>query len=315
MEVSVCSKLDVEKWGHVAVVMGGPSAERDVSLKSGRAVLTALLARGVNATAVEVKGDLVNPFLAGSFDRVVNVIHGRGGEDGVIQGVLESLNIPYSGSGVLASAICMDKLRTKWCLKGAGLTTPQWYTLTSKQDFETCVEQLGFPMIIKPVREGSSIGMSRVNNVAELGAGYRLASEFDSSVYAEAWVDGEEYSVGLIAGQVLPVIRVKTPNSFYDYEAKYLSNSTEYFCPSGLTKVKEERLMKLAEKAFEVVGVTGWGRVDLFIDHDDQDQLIEINTVPGMTDHSLLPMAAKVAGIDFDELVMRILESSIDVDS
>ena len=302
--------IDSAQFGRVAVVMGGPSAEREVSLKSGYAVLEALLAQGVNARAVEVRDDLVSPFLGGAFDCVFNAIHGRGGEDGVLQGVLESLNVPYSGSGVLASAICMDKLRTKWCLKGAGLTTPQWYTLTSEQDFDACIDQLGFPMIVKPVREGSSIGMSRVNNTGELRAGYQLAKEFDRSVYAEAWVEGDEYTVGFIGDQVLPVVRVKTPNSFYDYEAKYISDSTQYFCPSGLTQPNEERVMSLARRAIQIVGVQGWGRVDLFKDRDGQSQLIEINTVPGMTDHSLLPMAAKAAGIDFGELVWRILDSS-----
>jgi len=302
--------IDSAQFGRVAVVMGGPSAEREVSLKSGYAVLEALLAQGVNARAVEVRDDLVSPFLGGAFDCVFNAIHGRGGEDGVLQGVLESLNVPYSGSGVLASAICMDKLRTKWCLKGAGLTTPQWYTLTSEQAFDACIDQLGFPMIVKPVREGSSIGMSRVNNTEELRAGYQLAKEFDRSVYAEAWVEGDEYTVGFIGDQVLPVVRVKTPNSFYDYEAKYISDSTQYFCPSGLTQPNEESVMALAKRAIQVVDVQGWGRVDLFIDRDGQSQLIEINTVPGMTDHSLLPMAAKAAGIDFGELVWRILDSS-----
>ncbi len=301
---------DSARFGRVAVVMGGPSSEREVSLKSGYAVLGALLDQGVNACAVEVKDDLVSPFIGGNFDCVFNAIHGRGGEDGVLQGVLESLNIPYSGSGVLASAICMDKLRTKWCLKGAGLATPQWYTLTSEKDFEACIYQLGFPMIVKPVREGSSLGMSRVNNATELQAGFQLAKEFDSSVYAEKWVDGKEYTVGLIGEDILPVIRVKTPNTFYDYEAKYLSESTEYFCPSGLTAISEKRIMSLAKKAIEVVGVKGWGRVDLFIDKSGEAQLIEINTVPGMTDHSLLPMAARAAGIDFGELVWRILASS-----
>lgn len=302
---------DPEKFGHVAVVMGGASAEREVSIKSGNAVLSGLVSRGIDAVKVEIFDNMVEPFITERYDRVFNIIHGRGGEDGVLQGVLEALAIPYTGSKVMASALCMDKLRTKWCLQGAGLQTPSWCLLTGEQDMDSCIAELGFPVMVKPAQEGSSFGMSKAEDRDQLIAAYQLAAEFDCDVYAEAWVEGDEYTVAILAGQALPVIRLQTPNAFYDYEAKYLADTTQYHCPCGLDSERERQLQTLAVQACNITGAEGWARVDLFIDKMDKEQLIEINTVPGMTDHSLVPMAAKAQGIEFDALVWRILETSI----
>ena len=299
-----------EDFGRVAVLMGGSAAERPVSLKSGAAVYDALKRKGVNAVAIDVTGSPIEALAGQKFDRVFNIIHGRGGEDGVLQAVLEVLGIAYTGSGVMASALTMDKLRTKLCWQGYGLATPRWYVLKSVDDIDSCIEKLGFPVIVKPAQEGSSIGMSKAVNREELIKALVLASEFRCDVYAEAWVTGKEYTVAILNGNALPIIRLQTPNAFYDYEAKYQANTTQYHCPCGLTEDQEKQLGDLAVKAGEVVGIKGWARVDVFVDDSGQYQLIEINTVPGMTDHSLVPMAAKQAGIDFEELVWRILETS-----
>ena len=320
LQTEVCivgEKLNTNKienakdFGTVAVLMGGNSAEREVSLKSGAAVYAALVARGVEAIAVNVKGDVMD-FLADlDVDRVFNIIHGRGGEDGVLQGVLEILNLPYTGSGVLASALAMDKLRTKLCWRGANLPTPNWFVLKTETDIDACIEALDFPIIEKPSLEGSSVGMSKAKNRTELVKALKIALACNCEVYAEAWVTGDEYTVGILQGEALPVIRLETPREFYDYEAKYNSTTTQYHCPCGLNTEREKQLQELALKASEIIGVEGWARVDVFIDQNGDAQLIEINTVPGMTDHSLVPMAAKQAGIDFNELVWRILETSI----
>jgi D-alanine-D-alanine ligase len=301
---------NAEDFGRVAVLMGGSAAERPVSLKSGAAVYDALKRKGVNAVAIDVTGSPIDALAGQKFDRVFNIIHGRGGEDGVLQAVLEVLGIAYTGSGVMASALTMDKLRTKLCWQGYGLATPRWYVLKSVDDVDSCIEKLGFPVIVKPAQEGSSIGMSKAGNREELIKALVLASEFRCDVYAEAWVTGKEYTVAILNGKALPIIRLQTPNAFYDYEAKYQATTTQYHCPCGLTEDQEKQLGDLAVKAGEVVGIKGWARVDVFVDDSVQYQLIEINTVPGMTDHSLVPMAAKQAGIDFEELVWRILETS-----
>lgn len=306
-----CKIDNPEAFGKVAVLMGGSAAEREVSIKSGKAVLQALKRKGVHAVGVDVKEDLVRPLLDKGYDRVFNIIHGRGGEDGVLQGLLESMGIPYTGSGVMASALSMDKLRTKLCWLGQGLATPGWHLLQIEQDLEQCIEKLGFPLMVKPALEGSSIGMSKASNREELFSAWELASKYLCDVYAEAWVEGNEYTVGVLSNEVLPVIRLETANVFYDYEAKYFSDETQYHCPSGLDEQSEKTLQELALKACKVIGVRGWARVDVFIDKKDQPQLIEVNTVPGMTDHSLVPMAAKAAGVDFDDLVWRILETSM----
>jgi D-alanine-D-alanine ligase len=299
-----------EQFGRVAVMMGGSAAEREVSLRSGAAVYKALKAKGVDALAVDVTGNPIEALAGQKFDRVFNIIHGRGGEDGVLQGVLEVLGIPYTGSGVMASALTMDKLRTKLCWQGYGLVTPKWHVLKDETDLDDCIEKLGFPMIVKPAQEGSSIGMSKAGNREELQKALTVAAKYRCDVYAEAWVTGKEYTVAVLDDEALPVIRLETPHAFYDYEAKYQATTTQYHCPCGLNRDQEQFIKDLAVTACKAVGVKGWGRVDVFIDDLGQYQLIEVNTVPGMTDHSLVPMAAKQAGIDFEELVWRILETS-----
>jgi D-alanine-D-alanine ligase len=299
------------EFGRVAVLMGGAAAERDVSLKSGAAVYDALKRQGIDAIAIDVTGNPIEALAGLKVDRVFNIIHGRGGEDGVLQAVLDVMGIPYTGSGVLASALSMDKLRTKLCWQGDGLVTPKWFLLKDERDLDECIARLGFPVIVKPAQEGSSIGMSKASNRDELQSALKTAAEFRCDVYAESWVTGREYTVGVLNGEALPVIRLETPHAFYDYEAKYKATTTQYHCPCGLNQDDELQLRNLAVKASQVLGVKGWARLDVFVDDAGQYQLIEINTVPGMTDHSLVPMAAKQAGIDFDELVWRILETSI----
>lgn len=299
-----------EQFGRVAVMMGGSAAEREVSLRSGAAVYEALKNKGVDAIAVDVTGSPIEALAGLKIDRVFNIIHGRGGEDGVLQGVLEVLGMPYTGSGVMASALTMDKLRTKLCWQGYGLVTPKWCLLEDEADLDVCIAKLGFPVIVKPAQEGSSIGMSKATNRDELQKALAVAANYRCDVYAEAWVTGKEYTVAVLDGEALPVIRLETPNAFYDYEAKYQATTTQYHCPCGLNADQELFIRDLAVTACKVVGVKGWGRVDVFIDDLGQYQLIEVNTVPGMTDHSLVPMAARQAGVDFEELVWRILETS-----
>jgi D-alanine-D-alanine ligase len=300
-----------EAFGRVAVLMGGAAAERDVSLNSGNAVFNALKRKNINAIAIDIAD---NPILALQnvrIDRVFNIVHGRGGEDGILQSVLEVMKIPYTGSAVAASALTMDKLKTKLCWQGQGLPTPAWFLLTKPEDVDACIEKLGFPVIVKPANEGSSIGMSKATNREELVIAFTEAARYQCAVYAEKWVIGQEYTVGILQGEPLPVIRLQVANAFYDYEAKYKATTTQYHCPCGLEPEQELALQNLALQAAECVGVSGWGRVDVFIDNTGQAQLIEVNTVPGMTDHSLVPMAAAKAGMDFDELVWRILETSM----
>ncbi len=301
---------DPADFGKVAVLLGGTAAEREISLNSGNAVYRALKSKGVDATAIDVTASPIAALDGQHFDRVFNIIHGRGGEDGVLQAVLETLGLPYTGSGVLASALAMDKLRTKLCWQGAGLPTPKWFLLTAEADIDACIDALGFPVIVKPAQEGSSIGMSKAHNRDELVAALKLASQYRCDVYAEQWITGREYTVGILDDEALPVIRLETPNTFYDFDAKYRANTTQYHCPCGLSAERERELQELALSACKIIGVQGWGRVDVFIADDGRSQLIEVNTVPGMTDHSLVPMAAKAVGIDFEELVWRILETS-----
>lgn len=298
-------------FGKVAVLMGGTAAEREISLRSGNAVFQALQQQGIDVVAIDVTASLIDALANIKVDRVFNIIHGRGGEDGVLQAVLEVLGLPYTGSGVLASALSMDKLRTKLCWQGLGLATPKWFVLQTEDDIDFCIEQLGFPVIVKPAQEGSSIGMSKANNRQELLDALHVAKQFNCDVYAEQWVQGQEYTVGVLDGEALPVIRLETPNQFYDFDAKYRANTTKYHCPCGLSVEREQQLQALAVQACRGLQVKGWARVDVFIDNQDNSQLIEVNTVPGMTDHSLVPMAAKAAGIEFNQLVWRILETSM----
>lgn len=298
------------EFGKVAVLMGGDSAEREVSLRSGEAVLAALLAKDVNAVAVDAGSPNFVPQLqTGAFDCAFNIVHGRGGEDGVMQGLLKYLDIPVTGSDVLGSALAMDKQRTKVVWRDMGLPTPEFAMLISEQDLEAAEQRIGFPMMLKPVHEGSSIGMARVEKPAQLAQAWRDAARHDHEVMAERWVTGEEYTAAIVGDVVLPLIRLETPREFYDYEAKYQSDSTQYHCPCGLPEAREAELQQLAKQAFDAVGASGWGRVDFFLD-SDSPWLIEVNTVPGMTDHSLVPMAAQQYGWDMPELVWRILETA-----
>lgn len=299
-----------EEFGKVAVAMGGDAAERGISLLSGQAVLSALVAQGVDAVAFDTKLSSIDELKAMGVNRVFNIVHGRGGEDGQLQGALELAGISYTGTGVLGSALGMDKVRTKLCWLGAGIPTPQWMVLKETQDVELCAKRLGFPLIVKPALEGSSIGMAKADDIEQLHQAYAGASAFDCDVMAEQWVEGPEYTVAILGNEALPMIRLETPNDFYDYEAKYEANTTQYHCPCGLDKALELELQQLSVKAFNTLGGKGWGRVDLMLDQAGKPQLLEINTVPGMTDHSLVPIAAKQAGIDFNALVWQILEMS-----
>ncbi|MGQ9659259.1 MAG: D-alanine--D-alanine ligase [Thermochromatium sp.] len=299
-----------ERFGKVALLMGGQSAEREISLKSGRAVHEALRRLGVEVEPIDPDATILERLRAGRYDRAFIILHGRGGEDGRIQGALETIGLPYTGSGVLGSALGMDKYRCKLIWASCGLPTPEFVLLRDARDLPAAAE-LGFPLMIKPVHEGSSIGMARVESVEGLEAAWRAAFAFDSLVLAERWIQGLELTCAILGREALPMIRLETPRAFYDYEAKYSADSTRYHCPSGLDVEVEDRLRALALQAFDVVGASGWGRVDLMLDAAGQPFLLEINTVPGMTDHSLVPMAARAAGIDFDELVWRILETSL----
>lgn len=290
--------------GRVAVLAGGRSAEREISLKSGAAVHAALRELGVLAELVD-PAEMSVEALRG-FDRVFIALHGRGGEDGVIQGVLEHLGIAYTGSGVMASAIGMDKARSKLLWRGAGLPTPDFY-LSGQELSGDEVSALSFPLMVKPSREGSSIGMRKVDNQQQLAEAIAEAREYDTEVLVESWVNGAEFTVAILDGEALPAIRLETPNAFYDFEAKYRSDTTSYLCPCGLSDEKEMQLRQLALRAFSVVGCAGWGRVDVMQDEQGDFQLLEVNTIPGMTDHSLVPMAARAAGMDFPEMVARIL--------
>jgi len=305
------NKVDPKVFGKVAVLMGGQSAEREVSLKSGNAVLSALTSQHINAHGIDVGHNILSVLASGHFDRVFIALHGRGGEDGTMQGALEVLELPYTGSGVMASALAMDKLRTKYAWLGQGLPTPGYCTLTDATDFDAVIQQYGLPLMIKPAHEGSSIGMSKVTKADQLEPAYRNAAKYDSEVFAEQWITGTEYTVAILGETALPVIRLETPNDFYDYDAKYVANTTGYHIPCGLSAADEKQLQDLALRAFKGVGANGWGRVDVLCDKDGKPYLIELNTVPGLTDHSLVPMAAKAAGIGFEELMVRILETTL----
>ena len=302
--------MDSAAFGKVAVLMGGLSAEREVSLKSGADVLAALQRRGVDAHGIDVGRDIVSVLLAGRYNCAFIALHGRRGEDGVIQGLLESLNIPFTGSGILGSALSMDKIRSKQLWLSTGFPTKKFVALRDDSDWPAIVNDLGLPLAVKPVREGSSLGTTRVERVEELQPAWQDAAAFDDAVMAEPWVIGEEYTVAILADEALPVIRLETPRSFYDYSAKYKTNDTLYHCPSGLDAETEKTIQQLALGAFKALGASGWGRIDLMLDGDGQTWLLENNTVPGLTDHSLVPMAAKAAGIEFDELILRILSAT-----
>lgn len=302
-----------KKFGKVAVLLGGKSGEREVSLKSGAAVLKALQAQGIDAHGFDPRDKPVHDLEA--FDRVFINLHGRFGEDGCMQGALEMLHLPYTGSGVMASAIGMDKWRTKLLWRAMNVVTPDFELVTATSDFADIEKRLGLPLFVKPANEGSSIGISKVKAAGGLEAAYKIAAEADPLVIAEKFVGGGEYTVGIIANgkgdfKALPIIRIVPKNEFYDYEAKYLRDDTEYLCPCGLSAEKEQQIQKEALLAFKAVGCRGWGRVDFLMDEAGNHYFLELNTSPGMTDHSLVPMAAKAAGISFEQLVVRILESA-----
>lgn len=301
---------DASQFGKVAVLFGGQSAEREISLISGRAVLAALQRRGIDAIGVDPRDEPLHELPGRGFDRACIVLHGPGGEDGSTQGALEVLGIPYTGSGVLGSALAMDKLRTKRLAAALGVMTAESEVLRTVADCERALERLGLPLIIKPATQGSSVGMSKVTTREQMEPAFRAAAAVDDVVFAEKWITGAEYTVAVLHRRVLPAIRIEAANTFYDYEAKYLRSDTKYHCPAGLSAQAEAHMASLALAAFDAVGAEGWGRADFMADHSGRPLLLELNTVPGMTDHSLVPMAARAAGIDFDELCWQVLETS-----
>jgi D-alanine-D-alanine ligase len=296
-------------YGRVAVVFGGQSAEREVSLLSGAAVLNALQDCGLDVVGIDADCNLLQKLQQEGIERVFIILHGRDGEDGKFQGALEWLGLPYTGSGVLASALAMDKVRTKLIWQRRGIATPDFAELRPDSDFASVLERLG-PAFVKPVNEGSSVGACGVSTVAEMEAAFRKAYEYDSEVLAETWIKGREFSVAILGDEVLPVIELETDNAFYDYEAKYLSDDTRYHCPAKLSADDTQQLQQMALAAYKAVGCTGWGRVDAMRGPDGRFWLLEVNTAPGMTSHSLVPMAARAAGYSFEQLVLRILDSS-----
>ncbi|MCX8727726.1 D-alanine--D-alanine ligase [Gilliamella sp. B2838] len=294
----------------VAVLYGGTSAEREVSIKSGRAVLAGLLASGIDAHLIDTKDHAITDLKQQGFNKAFIILHGRGGEDGIVQAILTYQNIPYTGSDVLSSALTMDKLKTKLIWKAMDLPVANYVMVNKTQpvDVESIVKQLGLPLFVKPIHEGSSVGMARVNEIFELKDAIDVAFQYDDAVMVESFLSGPEFTVAIVGEEVLPAIYIKPATKFYDYDAKYLSDSTQYFCPSGLPENKEQEIRKLALDAYKAVGCRGWGRVDIMFDDNQNPYLLEVNTAPGMTDHSLVPMAAKQYGWSFSELVTRILK-------
>ncbi len=301
------SKFDISKFGKVAVLMGGLSAERKISLLSGNAVLDALKSKGVDAHGIDVNENIISELANENYKNIFIVLHGRGGEDGTIQGLLELMSVPYTGSGVMASSLAMDKLKTKQIWLAMGLSTPDFCIIDSKQSCQQALKKLSLPLIVKPVLEGSSIGMSKVEREEELIPAWEKAQQCGGTVIVECWIEGDEYTAAILDEQVLPLIKLETPHKFYDYDAKYEANDTQYICPCGLSERQETEFSVLAAQAFSVLGASSWGRVDFMIDKNDKPWLIEVNTVPGMTSHSLVPMAAKQAGLSFEDLVLKIL--------
>ena len=298
-------------FGRVAVMLGGTSPEREVSLDTGRAVLEALQSRGVDAHPWDPAGRTLVEFAAAGFDRTWIALHGTGGEDGTLQGALEWLDMPYTGSGVMASALAMDKVRSKHLFDACGIPTPEYAVVRHQADAILAAEDLGFPLILKPAGQGSSVGMTKVFEQDDLTGAVGLALAFGAIAVAERCIVGDEFTVGVLQGEALPSIRIETPRVFYDYRAKYESDRTEYHCPGTPDGETEALYAELAIAAFHEVGCSGWGRVDFMTGDDGQPKVLEVNTIPGMTSHSLVPMAAARAGIDFAELCWRILETSV----
>ena len=301
---------EARDFGRVAVLFGGTSSEREISLLSGNACLHALVKRGVDAHPFDPRDKPLNELVTRNFDRAFIALHGPGGEDGTLQGALDFLGIPYTGSGVMGSAIGMDKLRTKRLAQAVGIPTTEYLVLRSPADLDNCIERLGLPLIVKPATQGSSVGMTKVEKADQLLGAWQAAALLEPNVFAESWITGAEYTVAVLQGRALPSIRIETPATFYDYQAKYFRNDTKYFCPSGLSNEAEKHLANLALSTFAAVGAEGWGRADFMMDKTGRPFLLEINTVPGMTDHSLVPMAARALDISFEQLVWQVLETS-----
>lgn len=300
-----------KQLGRVGVLLGGTSSEREISLQSGGAVVAALVEAGIEHVAIDVGDNAIADIQAAKIDRAFLALHGAGGEDGRIQAVLEYLNIPFTGSGVQASALGMDKLRTKQLWRGVNLSTPEFAVLSADSDWQKVLADLGGEVMVKPAHEGSSIGMARVKTAQELADAFANAAKYDGSVIAERLIVGSEFTVAILDGEALPPIKLETDHTFYDFNAKYIANDTRYICPCGLTFEKEAELKALALAAFDAVGCEGWGRVDVMADKSLNFYLLEVNTAPGMTSHSLVPMAAKVRGLSFSELVLTILRCSL----
>nr|Q31I42.1 RecName: Full=D-alanine--D-alanine ligase; AltName: Full=D-Ala-D-Ala ligase; AltName: Full=D-alanylalanine synthetase [Hydrogenovibrio crunogenus XCL-2] len=305
------TKDRVQRLGKVAVLMGGVAAERDVSLRSGAEVLKALKSEGVDAVGCDVTSVAQLVEIAQKYDRAFIALHGRWGEDGGVQAVLDSLALPYTGSGMTASALAMDKLRTKWLWKGVGLPTPAFIVVSPSRPLDVETFDLTFPVIVKPSHEGSSIGMRKVDTLDALQEAVDFAQQYDSEILIEQWITGREFTCAVLDGEALPMIQLKTDHDFYDFDAKYQSNTTEYLCPCGLEIAEEKRIQALVLQAFDAVGARHWGRVDLMLDDQNQPWLIEINTVPGMTDHSLVPMAAKAVDLSFSKLVLKLISLTL----
>jgi D-alanine-D-alanine ligase len=298
-------------FGKVAVLMGGISAEREVSLRSGAAVLTALCRQGIDAHAVDANPQNIGHLQDHDFTRVFNILHGRWGEDGVVQGALEAIGMPYTGSGVLGCALAMDKVRSKQIWQALALPTAKYRVLRSEQDLDGLIEAIGLPLFLKPSHEGSSVGVGKVSSSDQLLATYQRSAAVGDEVLAEEFLAGSELTVAILDNQALPVVRMSASNEFYDYAAKYESDETQYFCPAGLNEALEHQVRDLAKSAFLSLGCRSWGRVDVMLDERGAPMLLEVNPIPGMTDHSLVPMAAAAAGLNFDDLVVRILEGSL----
>ncbi|MDT8427720.1 MAG: D-alanine--D-alanine ligase [Pseudomonadales bacterium] len=309
MEQKIAGK-DVTSLGRVAVLMGGDSAEREISLLSGGAVFNALQAAGVDVVAIDAADDLLGSLQRSNADRVFNMLHGRGGEDGKVQGLLELMGLPYTGSGVLASALSMDKLKTKLLWQSQSIPTPEFMLLNTGTDWESLIADMG-EVVVKPVREGSSIGMSIACSAQELKIAYEQARAFDSEVMAEKRIKGAEFTVAILGGKTLPPIELKTSHVFYDFNAKYVADDTQYICPAALDESKLLLLQELSLQAFSALGCEGWGRVDVMQDEEGGFWLLEINTIPGMTSHSLVPMAGAAAGLNFEQLILEILTAKI----
>ncbi len=297
-------------FGKVAVLLGGKSAEREVSLMSGTAILEALQRQGVDAHPFDTGKRSLTELATERFDCAFVALHGRYGEDGTIQGALDLMDVPYTGSGVMACALAMDKWRTKLIWRAAGIPTPRFEMLSTETNFVATADSLGLPLIVKPAREGSTIGLTKVSSAKAVASAYHKAVKHDPLVLAEQFVDGPELTASILDDEALPLIRIEAEGGNYDYDAKYFSNETRYFCPSGVDARLEDRVKRISVDAFRILGCKGWGRVDVMIDADGEPWVLEANTVPGMTSHSLVPMAAKVAGLSFDELVIRILEAA-----